>query len=133
MTEPDEPDESDEPDEPGEPDPSEVRTSWAAICGGGAGLCVGVSLGLAAAAGVHALAPGSVWVQVSWQVAGPLLAILGLLVGSLAFQRWFRGQVFLPAMLFSLCLAAGLALAFGPLGVPWSPPPAAPATEAGPR
>jgi len=78
---------------------------------------------LGAAAAVHALAPGSTWVQVAWQVAGPLLAILGLFLGSLAFHRWFRDQVLLPAMLFSLCLAAGLYLAFGPFGVPWAPPP----------
>jgi hypothetical protein len=98
-----------------------AATSWAAIFGGGTGLLLGVLLGLSASALIHAVEPGSRWVEIAWQVAGPVLGILGLLVGSALFQRWFKGQMLLPAMLFSLALAAAVYLGLGPLGIPWAP------------
>lgn len=125
---PDEPRESDPrveqpPEESPEAPGDGEATSWAAIFGGGTGLLLGVLVGLAVSAAIHALEPGSRWVEIAWQVVGPLLGILGLLTGSVVFQRWFRGQLFLPAMLFSLALAATVLLAFGPLSGPWRPPP----------
>ncbi|MBN2495466.1 MAG: hypothetical protein JXR96_12800 [Deltaproteobacteria bacterium] len=107
--------------EPG-PEPGaepESRLSWAAYFGAATGLCVGVIVAMASAACAHYLAPGHRAAEVIWEVASPLLALLGCVGCGFGFQRIFGPRLVLPVLIFVLVAALGAYLAFGPLGFPW--------------
>lgn len=106
-------------DDPGEGDPGPERLSWAAYFGAATGLEAGMLVAMLVASGVHYLDAGGEWAEIVWQVASPLLALLGVIGLGLAFHRWLRGQILLPAMFFFTLLALGAWLILGPLGFPW--------------
>ena len=116
-----------EPEQPREPEQIEPpasdeqpeRLSWAAYFGAAAGLAAGMLVAMLGAAGIHHLDPDSGWAEIAWQIASPLLALLGVIGLGFAFHRWLRGQILLPAMFFFTLLALGAWLAMGPLGFPW--------------
>lgn len=110
-------------EEAGDGDPGPQRLSWAAYFGAATGLGAGMLLAMAVAAGVYYLGPGDEWAEIVWQVASPLLALLGVIGVGFAFHRWLRGQILLPAMFFFTVLALGAWLVLGPLGFPWMAAP----------
>lgn len=112
------------PEPPSEP-PEPERLSYAAYFGAAAGLVTGICLAMVGAALLHRLQPGSRWAEVFWEVASPILALLGALGLGFGFHRWLRGQVLLPALLFIGALVLGAWLALGPVGFAWHAPAAA--------
>jgi len=118
---------ADQPESPAPPEPPQVdapaeRLSFAAYFGAATGLGAGMLVAMLAAAGVYYFDPEGEWAEIVWQVASPLLALLGVIGLGFAFHRWLRGQILLPAMFFLTILALGAWLALGPLGFPWMAP-----------
>jgi hypothetical protein len=106
-----------EPPPDGPPEPE--RLSYAAYFGAATGLVAGICLAMVGADLLHRLQPGSRWAEVFWEVASPILALLGALGLGFGFHRWLRGRVLLPAGLFIGALALGAWLALGPVGFAW--------------
>lgn len=94
--------------------------SWAASLGAVSGLVSGVVLAMLVAAGLHHFNPESEAAKVFWEIASPLLGVAGVLVGALSFQRYLKKRFFLALILTAVLVLAGLFLAFGPVGFPWS-------------
>jgi hypothetical protein len=106
-----------------EPTPPETeRLSWSAYFGGAAGLVAGVVMALFLSASLHWWLERKRATEIFWGVVGPLLAFLGVMAGSFLFHRLFRGQVWLPAILFLTVLAAGVFYVFEVVGFPWLTP-----------
>ena len=114
------------PDDPGEAfcDREPERLSWAAYFGAATGLLAGLVISMIGSAVLFHVWPGSGWANVFWQVASPLLTILGVIVGGFGFHRWLRGEILLPVLVFFAVLVTGVWLASGPVGFPWKALPA---------
>jgi F0F1-type ATP synthase membrane subunit c/vacuolar-type H+-ATPase subunit K len=93
--------------------------SWAASLGALAGLVTGVVAAMLIAAGLHSWDPESETAEVFWEIASPLLGIAGVVVGALAFHRYFRKRFLVALVLATAVVFLGLFLAFGPVGFPW--------------
>ncbi|NMB75907.1 MAG: hypothetical protein GYA21_12365 [Myxococcales bacterium] len=102
-----------EPTDDGEP----VAPSFAWV-GGICGLVVGTTLALVLAALLHRASASARLAEMAWNVGGPLLALGGLLGGSLLFQR-LRPSPLQAALCFGIVIAGCLGLVFGLDLVPW--------------
>lgn len=98
--------------------------SWETCIGAAAGLAVGVTLAVLLSACVHAGGPGREAADVVWEIAAPLLGILGVIAGSFAFRRWFHQRVWLAVAIGLAVVALGLYLVLFVMGFPWREPPA---------
>jgi hypothetical protein len=72
-----------------------------------------------AAAGLYHWKPESELADVLWEIAAPLLGILGLVVGGAGAHRLLRDRPWLAGVLFVSVLAVGLLLAFWLVGFPF--------------
>jgi hypothetical protein len=95
------------------------RLSWAAYFGGAAGLAAGMMVALFLAASLHWWLEAKRATEIFWSVIGPLLAFLGLIAGSFTFHRLFRGQLWLPLILFITVVGAGVYAVFNFRLLPW--------------
>lgn len=86
--------------------------------GGISGLVAGTTLALLLSALLHRATASARLAEMAWNVGGPLLAIGGLLGGSLLFQR-LRPSPLQAALCFGIVLAGCLGLVFGLDLVPW--------------
>jgi hypothetical protein len=93
--------------------------SWAATLGAISGLVVGVVMAMLVSAGLHRWNPDSELAQVFWEIASPLLGIVGVILGALCFHRYLRRQLIIALVITLALTALGLYLAFGPVGFPW--------------
>ena len=100
-------------------EPEVERLSWAAYLGAASGLVVGVILTECVAATLFWWYPDTILAEVCWEVGSPLMAILGAIMGSFGFHRWFRGQIWAPVAVFLMVLFAGMVLALMVVGFPW--------------
>ena len=96
-----------------------VRAHGAAYFGGAAGLAAGMMVALFLAASLHWWLEEKKATEIFWSVVGPLLAFLGLIAGSFSFHRLFRGQLWLPLILFISVVGAGVYAVFNFGLLPW--------------
>ena len=82
-------------------------------------MLLGAIVAMLAAAGLWYWMPESRAAEVLWEIAAPLLAILGMIVGSALAHRLLRDRLWLMLALFGLVLTSGLILAFWLVGFPF--------------
>ena len=105
--------------EPGESNGSGQGLSLVVCLGGLSGLILGVVVVMLAAAGLYYWMPGSRVAEVFWEIAAPLLGILGVVVGSALAHRLLRDRLWLTLSFFLFVLTVGLILAFWLVGFPF--------------
>ncbi len=103
---------------PGPAESGEPAIPSFAWVGGICGLVAGTTLALLLAALLHRASASARLAEVAWSVGGPLLALGGLLGGSLLFQR-LRPSPLQAALCFGIVITGCLGLVFGLDLVPW--------------
>ena len=104
-----------------EPEPGGVveGLSWVTCIGAATGLVVGVVTVMLISASLHWWMPESQSAEVFWEIAAPLLGVVGVIVGSVFFRRYLDHRIWLAVILFVCLLALGLYLAIDLVGFPW--------------
>jgi hypothetical protein len=95
------------------------QLSWLAGLGAVAGLVSGIIIAILAAAAAFELFPQSQAAEVIWEIAAPLLSILGLIGGSFGFRIYLKDHLGLAVFLVLALMLIGFILAFQTVGFPW--------------
>ena len=93
--------------------------SWVVSLGAVCGLMSGVITGMLLAFAMHQWFPQTRAAEVTWEIGGPLLGVLGVIAGSYWFRVYLKEKVATAVAITLAVVVFGFVLVFQVVGFPW--------------